>query len=221
MNFLKNLKNFVGITIYNRGKNYFVEGRCENVKFSPLDDTFFFDGAYMFIGEIVGISGLYITEVKINSEELLDYTCTCQYFMNTLRPCKHIVALSILGFENVISKIEVEKDNTDKFLSLFQNQIELKKNLIFLKIKPEFEVFREHFSLKLNMSIVSKHKSYKLNNKLSQFLEAYKKRSYNFGKAYTYDPSTDYFQGWENKFLSLLEEYNSVVNGFFKKWFFL
>lgn len=214
MNFLKNLKELVGTVIYNRGKNYFVEQRCENVKFSTPDDTLFSDGGYMFMGEVAGIYDLYITEVRMNNEELLDCTCTCQYFMNTLRPCKHVVALSILGFENVISKIEVEKDNTDKFLSLFQNQVELKKNLIFLKINPEFEVFREHFSLKLNMSIVSKYKSYKLNNKLSQFLEAYKKRSYNFGKAYTYDPRTDYFQGWENKFLALLEEYISVVNGY-------
>ena len=60
------------------------------------------------------------------------------------------------------------------------------------------------------MQIVSKEKKYKLTNKFSKFLEAYEKEEFSFGKAYVYNPKTDYFQGWEKKFLDFFKEYEGI-----------
>ena len=214
MDFLKKLLNEVGRDMYKRGEEYYNKNRILDLKLYQADEMYYGDGVRNLVGTIKGSNYLnYKTDVLFTPDDIVDSNCSCIYFRENMAPCKHIVAVAMAVY-NLVLKKEIDSKNTvDAHIDFFKNPITPKINPIFLKVTPMIEDIVGHKNLVFNMDIVSKEKSYKLTSKFIKFLKAYEKESFDFGKAYTYNPKTDYFQGWEKRFLDLLKEYEV----FFKK----
>ncbi|MEG0235067.1 SNF2 helicase associated domain-containing protein, partial [Cetobacterium sp.] len=212
MDFLKRLENEVGYTIYSRGKDYYNRGKAGNFKLYGVEEEYYGEGVRNLEGTVKGSNYLnYKTEVIFSKDEVLDFNCSCMYFRENTKPCKHIVAVAMAAYNLVLKKEKAEKVAIDIHLDFLKNPIGEKKNLIFLKITPKIENIRGYIDFKLDIEIVTKDKNYKLTNKLSKFLKAYGLTSFDFGKSYEYNPATDYFQGWEKKFLDFLKEYEGIL----------
>lgn len=212
MDFLKRLENEVGYTIYSRGKDYYNRGKAGNFKLYGVEKEYYGEGVRNLEGTVKGSNYLnYKTEVIFSSDEVLDFNCSCMYFRENTKPCKHIVAVAMAAYNLVLKKEKAEKVAIDIHLDFLKNPMGEKKNLIFLKITPKIENIRGYIDFKLDIEIVTKDKNYKLTNKLSKFLKAYGLTSFDFGKSYEYNPATDYFQGWEKKFLDFLKEYEEIL----------
>lgn len=212
MDFLKRLENEVGYTIYSRGKDYYNRGKAGNFKLYGVEKEYYGEGVRNLEGTVKGSNYLnYKTEVIFSSDEVLDFNCSCMYFRENTKPCKHIVAVAMAAYNLVLKKEKAEKIAIDIHLDFLKNPMGEKKNLIFLKITPKIENIRGYIDFKLDIEIVTKDKNYKLTNKLSKFLKAYGLTSFDFGKSYEYNPATDYFQGWEKKFLDFLKEYEGIL----------
>lgn len=212
MDFLKRLENEVGYTIYSRGKDYYNRGKVGNFKLYGVEKEYYGEGVRNLEGTVKGSNYLnYKTEVIFSSDEVLDFNCSCMYFRENTKPCKHIVAVAMAAYNLVLKKEKAEKAAIDIHLDFLKNPMGEKKNLIFLKITPKIENIRGYIDFKLDIEIVTKDKNYKLTNKLSKFLKAYGLTSFDFGKSYEYNPATDYFQGWEKKFLDFLKEYEGIL----------
>ncbi|MGL5621003.1 SNF2 helicase associated domain-containing protein, partial [Cetobacterium sp.] len=212
MDFLKRLENEVGYTIYSRGKDYYNRGKAGNFKLYGVEEEYYGEGIRNLEGTVKGSNYLsYKTEVIFSSDEVLDFNCSCMYFRENAKPCKHIVAVAMAAYNLVLKKESIERVKADIHLDFLKNPIGEKKNLIFLKITPKIENIRGYIDFKLDIEIVTKDKNYKLTNKLSKFLKAYGLTSFDFGKSYEYNPATDYFQGWEKKFLDFLKEYEGIL----------
>ncbi|MGL5278050.1 MAG: SNF2-related protein [Cetobacterium sp.] len=212
MDFLKRLENEVGYTIYSRGKDYYNRGRAGNFKLYGVDEEYYGEGVRNLAGLVKGSNYLnYKTEVIFSKDEVLDFNCSCMYFRENVKPCKHIVSVAMAAYNLVLKKESIERTKPDVHLDFLKNPMGEKKNLIFLKITPKIENIRGYIDFKLDIEIVTKEKNYKLTNKLSKFLRAYGTTSFDFGKSYEYNPTTDYFQGWERKFLDFLKEYEGIL----------
>lgn len=211
MDFLKSLLNEVGPIIYKRGEEYYTGGRILELKLYQADEVYYGDGVRNLVGTIKGSDySKYKTDVLFNKREIVDSNCSCMYFREHIKPCKHIVAVAMAAYHLVLKKETVSKSNVDMHLDFFKNPISERINPIFLKITPVIEEIVGHKSLDFNMEIVSKDKSYKLMSKLLKFLKAYEREEFSFGKNYNYSPKTDYFQGWEKKFMDFLKEYEGI-----------
>lgn len=211
LDFLKRLEKEAGYTIYNRGQDYYNRGRAGNFKLYGVEEEYYGKGVRNLTGAVMGSDYLnYKTEVIFNSDKVLDYNCNCMYFRESIKPCKHIVAVAIAAYNLVLKKEKLEKIAADIHLDFLKNPMGEKKNPIFLKITPKIENIRGYIDIKLDIEIVTKNKNYKLTNKLSRFLKAYGTATFDFGKSYQYNPKTDYFQGWEKKFLDFLKEYEGI-----------
>lgn len=212
MDFFKRLENEVGYTIYSRGKDYYNRGKAGNFKLYGVEEEYYGERVRNLEGTVKGSNYLnYKTEVIFSSDEVLDFNCSCMYFRENTKPCKHIVAVAMAAYNLVLKKEKAEKVAIDIHLDFLKNPMGEKKNLIFLKITPKIENIRGYIDFKLDIEIVTKDKNYKLTNKLSKFLKAYGLTSFDFGKSYEYNPTTDYFQGWEKKFLDFLKEYEGIL----------
>lgn len=211
LDFLKKLEQKINWTIYNRGKDYYVNKRISNIKVYEMEDEWFEEGTRSLIGYVRGSGGQkYQTEVLFNENEFLDGHCNCIYYQENVRECKHIVAMAMAAYYLVLKPSEMQKNMIDAHLDFLKNPISEKRNLVFLNITPKIEWLMGHINLIFDMEIIANEKKYKLMNKFSKFLSAYKKTTFSFGKAYTYNPATDYFQGWENEFLEFLKEYEGI-----------
>ena len=212
MEFLKNLLDKVGSIMYKRGEEYYKKGKILKLQIESVEEEYYGEGVRNLTGTIKGSSGYlnYRTDVIFNYKEVVDYNCSCMYFRENMSPCKHIAAVGMAAYNLVLKKEMGSKSEADTHLEFFKKPTLEKMNPIFLKITPEVEVIIGHKSLTFNMEIISKGKKYKLTNKFAKFLEAYEAEEFSFGKAYSYNPKTDYFQGWEKKFLDFFKEYEGI-----------
>ena len=163
MDFLKRLENEVGYTIYSRGKDYYNRGKAGNFKLYGVEEEYYGEGVRNLEGTVKGSNYLnYKTEVIFSSDEVLDFNCSCMYFRENTKPCKHIVAVAMAAYNLVLKKEKAEKVAIDIHLDFLKNPMGEKKNLIFLKITPKIENIRGYIDFKLDIEIVTKDKNYNL-----------------------------------------------------------
>ncbi|WP_304158649.1 DEAD/DEAH box helicase [Fusobacterium ulcerans] len=155
-------------------------------------------------GRIGGAGDVYTSNIKFTKDELINYKCDCRYFEANGNICKHIVALAFGG--NAFLE-ELEEKEEKEIIEYFQKK-EKEKNRIVLETDLWLVNNNDmsKYVLDINMSITAKGKKYKLNHKLSEFLESYEEKQMKFGVQYTYDPKKDYFVGWEKELIDYLKE---------------
>lgn len=215
MDFLKALKTSAGYIIYNRGVYYYENNEVIDCDIYHESSIFNDKMISSIIGEVQGNNGnSYSVEISYNEDGIVDEFCTCLYFEENHKTCKHIIALALEAHHSILGENPVLNYHIDTYLDFLKKPLPEKNNLLFLNIVPTCKDIFGYPELKFDMEIVSKEKNYKLNNKLLDFLQAYENYSFNFGKFLTYDPLTDYFQGWERKFLNLLKEYLETIENF-------
>lgn len=211
MDFLKKLEQEVGWSIYNRGKDYYMSKRLLNMKIYEMENEELEAGTLSLTGNVKGNGYCeYQTEVVFNEHEFITGHCDCAYYQENVKTCKHIVAMAIAAYYLVLKPLDTRKSLLDAQLDFLKNPISEKKNLIFLNITPRIEKIIGYLNLTFDMEVVANNKKYKLMNKFSKFISAYEKTTFSFGKAYTYNPATDYFQGWEKAFLDFVKEYEEM-----------
>lgn len=128
MDFLKRLENEVGYTIYSRGKDYYNRGRAGNFKLYGVDEEYYGEGVRNLEGTVKGSNYLnYKTEVIFSSDEVLDFNCSCMYFRENTKPCKHIVAVAMAAYNLVLKKEKIEKVAIDIHLDFLKNPMGEKK----------------------------------------------------------------------------------------------
>lgn len=220
MDFLKRLENEVGYTIYNRGEQYYRSGRILKLDIENVPVEYYGEGVRNLGGIVKGSNYMnYRTDIIFDSEEVIDHNCSCMYYRENIRPCKHIVAVAMAAYNMILKKEKIIEVKVDKHLDFFENLSNNKKNLLFIKVTPKLENIRGFISFDLDFEIVTKDKKYKINTKLKKFLDSYEVSDFNFGKFYTYNPKTDYFQGWEKNLLDFFKECSDLIDEVYYKSF--
>lgn len=238
MDFLKSLERKAGTVIYYRGDSIYRSNKIKNLEVynssTDVDKNIF-----AFSAEITGSRGEnYKTILYTDTKKVIHSICSCPYFTENNKICKHIVALGLKAHYGMseggikppepIKIFEVEKNVVEKKKEI----IELQDNSKVLKIFERYEIKLQNIinlnatlqmkysdihrkkpiGLTLNLEVESKDKKYKLNSKLDKFLECYEKEKLIFGKAYTYNPDTDYFEGNSKELMNLLMGYYNTLN---------
>ncbi|MDX8337165.1 DEAD/DEAH box helicase [Candidatus Cetobacterium colombiensis] len=211
MDFLKKVESEVDWKLYNRGKDYYMKGRLFGLNLYEGPE-YYEETTFSLEGKVRGSGNqIYNTKILFSEDEIYEEECDCMYYEENWRTCKHIVALSLVAYYSVL-KNRVTKENTvDLHLDFLKNVATEKKNPIFLKVTPKIDNLMGILDFSIDMEIVTKEKNYKLMSKFIKFLDAYEKESFSFGKSYTYNPATDYFQGWEKDFFEFFKEYEELM----------
>lgn len=220
MDFLKKLLREAGTTIYNRGEAYYRKGNILELDIENVPEEYYGSGVRNLGGTVKGSNYMnYRTDVIFDSDEVLDHNCSCMYYRENVSPCKHIVAIAIAAYNMVLKKEKSLEVKVDAHLDFFQNMNTEKSNLLFMKATPKLENIRGYVSFDFDLEIITKDKKYKINNKLKKFLDSYEVNEFNFGKFYTYNPKTDYFQGWEKTLLDFFKECSDLIDEVYYKSF--
>src|SRR3990167_385651 len=100
----KNLKSESDYTIFQRGQNYYRQGRAISISFSSGEDEYPDDISSIEIKGKVRGSRTYESRLTIypHDNTILDYECNCPYDRYM---CKHVVALGLQVADNL------EKEN--------------------------------------------------------------------------------------------------------------
>lgn len=213
MDFLKRLENEAGYIIYSRGEQYYRSGRILELDIENVPVEYYGEGVRNLGGTVKGSNYInYRTDVIFDSEEILDYNCSCMYYRENIKPCKHIVTIAMAAYNMILKREKTIEVKVDKHLDFFENLSNNKKNLLFIKVTPKLENIRGFISFDLDFEIVTKDKKYKINTKLKKFLDSYEVSDFKFGKFYTYNPKTDYFQGWEKKLIDFFKECSDLTD---------
>ncbi|MGL5796963.1 MAG: SWIM zinc finger family protein, partial [Cetobacterium sp.] len=238
MDFLKSLERKAGTVIYYRGDSIYRSNKIKNLKVynssTDVDKNIF-----AFSAEITGSRGEnYKTILYTDTKKIIHSICSCPYFTENNKICKHIVALGLKAhygmiegdikppepikiFEvekNVVEKKNkiIEVQDNSKLLKIFERYEIKLQNIIKLNATLQMKYSDIHrkkpIGLSLNLEVESKDKKYKLNSKLDKFLECYEKEKLIFGKAYTYNPDTDYLEGNSKELMNLLMGYYNTLN---------
>lgn len=210
--FLEDLEYSAGEKVTERGRAYFRNHKILEQKIVEIEDKYIPN--LHVIGAIVEGSyyQTYRTKVVFNEDEVINTECSCEYAITNRRVCKHMIAVAIAAEKYMIQKKrrDAEAATPDFHLDLFKPAETKSKELIFLNVIPNVQNLSGYIKFSLDIEVVSKSKKYKINSKINKFLMAYEEESFNFGKAYTYEPGRDYFQGWDKKFIELLKEYSTM-----------
>ena len=144
--------------------------------------------------------------VNIKDEEIADVMCTCPQFWQK-RSCKHVAAC-VHNYAEVLFK---KNDNyaekiTSELMKLLSSDNDLtlgNKKQIQMRIdfNPNFYYHNVDFDMKVGLT-----KLYSVRSKTEGFIRAYRKlqKNYKFGKDYTMDMSTQYFNSAEEKIIKAL-----------------
>lgn len=158
------------------------------------------------------------------NHNIYDMSCDC---MNSTSYCPHI-ALSImylLNHEEVVNHalLELEENQDVDFnKSLFATLAlqDVKKVKVSLEVILKKLDYSDSSAYELQLKIGMK-KKYVLNKKLEEFLEIYQNGNgiLEFGKEFTYNASTHYFDEIDTKILDFIELYYDSQNTTFRSYY--
>ncbi|MGL5726192.1 SNF2-related protein [Cetobacterium sp.] len=210
--FLEGLEAAAGQKVTERGKSYFRNHKILEQEIREIEDEYI-PNLHVIGARVEGsYYQTYITKIIFNEEEVINAECNCDYSITNRRVCKHMIAVAIAAEKYMIQKKREDAAAVapDFHLDFFKNDESKNKELIFLNVTPNIKNLSGHIDFSLDIEIVGRSKKYKINSKMNKFLMAYEEESFTFGKAYTYEPKRDYFQGWDKKFIEILREYSAI-----------
>jgi SNF2 family DNA or RNA helicase len=184
--------------VLDKGRDCYDNGQLFDYQIEKTKNMFEMEGRVNGIGEV------YTPKIKFTRNELIDFNCNCVYFGLNKSICKHVVALAFEG-NNFLEELEDSEER--KIIEYFKKK-EIEKNRIILEVDLCMANKNETNKSNLNMDIsfLVDKKKYKLNSKISEFLNNYEENPMKFGVKYTYEPKRDYFSGWEKEFIDYLKE---------------
>jgi len=210
MNYLKltdkDIRDYIDNTsVYHRGRMYFFNRFVEDIR---LDDT-----GTRIIAKVRG-SKLYNVDLYINSyQNIIGESCSCPYFKEWGKPCKHVAAALFetkLMVENKITKYR----NSHKAVNAIFRKLEntgvagipqCKKEQLYLTptltINQDGKRVRAYLELKIGGSRAYVVKS------AEEFMEAWVSgKRLVFGKQLVLDSKTQYFDGKDALIMDILTE---------------
>lgn len=140
-------------------------------------------------------------------------SCNCWYHRSH-NFCSHVAALIMLGNSRGLIERTAEQlkafnrskliKKTIDFIEIFSAQ-NTDKRIITLDCRPFITNENSQCRLILDINIgTAEGKKYKLNSKMNNFLKAYQKSEYSFGKDFTYSPGKDVFDSKSQKIMEIL-----------------
>lgn len=149
---------------------------------------------------------IYTVSIFLTNGEVSSGSCTCMRYEEA-GSCKHIAAVLMRRYDEIIRNSLTKEQVTENILSLFY--------------KPEEEkhTIKKELKLTINLSFgdtsrgpiilpqikIGLDKMYSLNNKLKKFYEAYDEdKEFTFGKGFTYSKGTCFFNAEDEKIIDFL-----------------
>lgn len=201
---LKQIKDYVGTDSFNKGMRYFKEF----IEYDFSDEMDGIDIHYFIVPSEHYYENNYNVEIQTKNKEIISTECTCMQFQSW-GTCKHIAACMI-HFREVIFPIDPEerklilsKQILQEFYKPIKNEVHLKKQL---ELEVELEFHESYYESSVGLVFrIGEDKLYNLNNKLSNFLEAYEQeKEMYFGKNFTYEPTKHFFSKIDEEILAFL-----------------
>lgn len=153
-------------------------------------------------------SDIYTVKIFVSNGEIIKGSCSCMRYEEA-NSCKHIAAVIVRRYDEIIEKSLTTEQVTENILSLFY------------KPKEEKKTIRKELKLTINLSFgdtssgpiiipqikIGLDKMYNLNNKVRKFYEVYgdEIKEYDFGKKFTYSKDKCFFNEEDEKLLDFLK----------------
>jgi len=201
----RDIGNYIGDSrIYHRGRLYFYNGFVEDVRFDEIRNCI-----------TAKVSGTYDYQVKIfydSAKEIYAQNCTCQYYQEYARPCKHIAAVLFelnrraeneqLRYKNSYKAVnailrKMESENT-RSAGEKTEQVYLYPTLYITGSGRDIRAFLE---LKTGIT-----RPYVVKN-TEEFLDAWiNGKRMRFGNQLVLDSNRQYFAGRDQKLMEILKD---------------
>ncbi len=210
MNYLKltekSIRDYIGdISIYHRGRMYFFNRLVEEIH---LEDT-----GNNIVAKVRGTRNYHV-ELNVDSHQYIQsVTCTCPYYREWRRPCKHIAATLFetkLMIENKYSRYR----NSHKAVNAIFSKLEaVNKRSVFqgrkeqLFLTPSLSIYQENQKLRVYLELkVGNSRLYVVKN-AEEFIEAWVKgKRLTFGRQLVLDSNRQYFEGKDALIMDILTE---------------
>ena len=203
----KYVVNLLGSDCYNKGKRY----RDYYVHY--MGDRRLERDSYIhtFSVESERYYMHYPVRIFISGNNIINYSCGCKAF-KTYGRCKHVAACILKYpdelFKEPVDPLEISNSILENF---YDNTSKSNKIKEALTLKIELEIDNNyHFRLH-----IGKTKTYVINNrsKFNDFLIAYdNNETYEFGKQFTYDPSSQFFNIEDEEMLNFFRASTNAYN---------
>lgn len=189
------IKKSCSSTIYNRGTEYFREGR---VHLKKREDK--------LITAIVDGDELYNVQIKLDEDKITDYFCTCPYYETMDSMCKHIVA-TLKQRQAEIEEGGSFVDENDKLAQLLCNEFAA-KNSPKTRIHTKFILYvsKARGAASYSMAIEADGSGTMMRG-IENFLDSYLNgKSFKIDRNISYIPEVTQFLPAQKRIIEILAE---------------
>ena len=149
----------------------------------------------------------YLVKIELVGNRICDTSCGCIKYEET-RSCKHIAAVLLKRYDEIMQMSLTEEEISENILSLFYKQKD-KKHTLKKELKLDITLVFEnrHNETILTPKIkIGTDKLYGLNNKIRKFFDVYDndEEELFFGKNLTYNKNNYYFNEQDQKIIEFL-----------------
>ena len=152
-------------------------------------------------------SSYYDVVITLNKGKIVRTTCDCMRYQSA-NSCKHIAAVLINKYDEIMRKSISKALLSEQILSLFYNKDDkVRKIKKELKLTIDLSFDNDYYGTILVPNIkIGYNKMYNFNNKFHKFYEVYDGiiNEYNFGKEFTYSKDEYYFSSEDKKIIDFL-----------------
>lgn len=203
------VKKTLGTDSYLKGKNY-----SANISFADSNISNNGLSYYKFYAKSERILAYYNITIIMNKGQIFRYSCSCLQF-HEHNTCKHIAACFLRYSKDIFPKPLTPFDLSKKVLDYFSSNTQktkLAKEKLNLDVEFDFEKRNIMFSIAIGLK-----KTYVIKNmnKLNEFMSAYKKENYKFGKSFEYDPDKHYLSEQDESILKFLCGYKKDNSSYY------
>lgn len=203
------IKKTLGTDSYIKGKNY-----SANINFADSNVSKTGLSYFKFYVKSERVFTYYNVTIMMNRNQIFRYSCTCKQYQEH-NTCKHIAACFLRYSADIFPKPETPYDLSKKVLAYFSNNAVKTKQVkeqLNLEVELNFEKRNIMFSIAIGLKKTYVIKSM---NKLNEFINAYKKSNYTFGKNFEYDPNKHYLNEQDELILKFLCEYKKDNSSYY------
>lgn len=205
----ENIRNYVDDpTIYHRGRMYFFNSFVEDISLSENEDC--------IIARVRGSQDYVVRITLTPNREIIGESCTCPYYREWRRPCKHIAA-ALFEAQKLIEDNNHMYRNSYRAINALLSGLDAAKkgtfqgNRVQIFLYPTLYIYKSGSGIAAILEFrVGSTRSYVVKS-AEEFIQAWVQgKKLVFGRQFTLDSSRQFFAGRDEKIMDILTDIYTI-----------